>query len=149
MAENNEKESVDYELNENVIRKRKVGKIPMRNIIEGILFGGCGVLIVCQVNFVSKIKIMISVVVFISILVGSIKGIKRKSFTQIVLKEITFRRNRRELHLRSPEYEQGESKFKNDDGNETSYATVYIEKIKKRINEFVEKYSDEDSGEQY
>lgn len=147
MANNKDKEiSTEYDFNENVVRKHKVGKTSMRNIAEGVLFGGCGVLIVCQINFVLQIKTMVSVIVFVSILFGSIRGIKRKSFTQVVLKEIAFRRNRRKLHLRSPEYEQKESRFKSDDGDEKSYAAVYIEKFKQQINEFVEKYSDEDSG---
>jgi hypothetical protein len=124
-------------LNRNIVSKGKtfLGR-PVRMWLEGVIFGMLGVALVRLVPFVGSVKILLSIIAFLTLLVLNVIGIKNRSWTQCVLSAIKYSRNRRRLHLRSPEYVR-KIKYEEDIDN-ASPAEQLARKIQQRFDGFIE-----------
>lgn len=137
MTENNqsnENNEISFIFTINIVDTGAFLGIPWRRWIEGLCFGGVGVLIICAINFTSLVKTIISLIVFFTLFFFGVKGIMNRSITEMLLAEIKFWKNRRELHLSGPEYLR--SKKTKITGEGKSNGEEIANRIKARLIEF-------------
>lgn len=136
-----------FNLTKNVIQKDKILGISKRNwveaIVEGVLIFG----LIAVLPFTPIVKIVSLIVIEVVLGFFNLRGYKNRSLIQIITAEYKFKKNRRELHLRGPEYKwtKGAYKYDEDDGNKSEFEKLYGF-AKKRISGFVEKYSDNNNS---
>lgn len=126
-----------YAIFKNVLRKGLLLNIPYRNWVEAVIFSFFGVCLVCLIPFVKKVKITVCVIVVILIFFASLRGIKNRSITQIVIAELIFKRRRRRLHLRTPEWQK---QTRQEINTNESLAESVVFRFRDGIDDFVEKY---------
>ena len=125
-------------LNSNIVTVPSILKRPIRMWIEGLIFGLIGVLIIRSIPFVTAVKILLSIITFLTLFTLNLVGFKNRSWTQCVVAVIKHRHRKRRLHLRSPEYVKS-IKYEEDIENE-SLAEEVTRKAKQRIDGFIEKH---------
>lgn len=104
MNNDEEKDPNLWFLNKNVISKGKTFGIPNRNIFEAVFFTSLTEYCIVSINF-TKVAFVSCTVIICPIVFGLfLRGLKNRSVLQILFSSIKFHFNRRELHLRSPEY---------------------------------------------
>lgn len=135
-----------YGLTRNVIEKNKILGKNKRNIKEANVFTLLIALIVVAIPFTFTVTIIICVVLCPLTFLACIVGIKHLSLTEILSAEREFRKNRRRLHLRGPEYVRKKNKTAYSDSEEESLAERTFKYFKQRLDDFVEKYSTEDDS---
>lgn len=145
MEQENKKEV--YHLTKNVIEHSKVMGIGKRNIVEAIIFTFLILAIIQLIPFTNLVKIITSIVLGAFSIFLNIVGIKHRSITEIVVAELRFRKNRRRLHLRGPEYVR--EKFKSDisESEDESIAERYFKLFKAKLDDFVERYGEEEGSD--
>lgn len=145
MAEQEVKNEV-YHLTKNVIESSRIMGIRKRNIVEAILFTGLILTIINIIPFTNLVKIISSIILGLFSVVLNIKGIKHRSLTEVIVAELKFRKRRRRLHLRGPEYVR--QKFQSDisETEDESLAERLYRQFKSSLDEFVEQYSEEENS---
>lgn len=136
----NEKNNLVY-LNPNVFEKDKVLGISKRNWGEAFIKTIIIFAFLQSINFVPSVRIVIQVISCITCITINLVGIRHRSIGQILSAELKFRKNRRQLHLRSVAFKRRESDYETED-TDTSIAERIIKKVKQRIHEFVDTYSE-------
>lgn len=119
---------------ENIVRKGMLLGKPIRNWIEGAVLGFLFVKLVQFIPFVEHIGNIMKVVVFVIVAFLCIRGFKNRSVTQIIIDEFRFRRRKRRLHLRTPNYVRV---VKSDALVNESAIEYALRKAKERINIFI------------
>lgn len=135
-----------FELTKNVIRKDQLLGIDKRNWLEAIVEGVLVLLFIMILPFTAIVKIVSIIVIEVVLWFFNLRGYKNRSLIQIILAEYKFKKNRRMLHLRGPEYRwtKGAYTYNEDDSNKSEIEKLYGF-IKKHVSRFVEKYSDNDN----
>ena len=129
-------------LNKNVISKGKTFGIPNRNIFEAVFFTSLTEYCIVSINF-TKVAFVSCTVIICPIVFGLfLRGLKNRSVLQILFSSIKFHFNRRELHLRSPEYVKKENQYANEETINESFFESIWRHIQKWLRSFIEKYSD-------
>ena len=134
------------ELTQNVIERNKVMGINKRNIGEAIIFTLLIFLIVVVIPFTELVTIIICIVLCPVAFIGCIKGIKHLSVTEILFAELEFRKNRRRLHLRGPQYVRKKSRNSYSESEDESLAEKCFRFIKQRFYEFLDEYGKEEDS---
>lgn len=146
MAEKENNKNEVYHLTKNVIEHSKILGIRKRNIVEAVVFTFLILAIVNAIPFTRLVKIISSLILGGFSIALNLRGIKHRSVTEVVAAEIKFRKRRRRLHLRGPEYVR--QKFQSDisETEDESIAERYFKRIKAGIGEFVERYGEEEDS---
>lgn len=135
----NEDENI-FSYTGNVIKQHR----KLRNIIESIIEIIIFLAIMRQIRFTSLATLFFSMVFIPAIIFVNMKGVKGLALTKALVYEIRYRRNCRKLHLWSPEYCRKEAKI--NELAEKNSAQYFVERAKKWVNRFVEKYSSDSDG---
>lgn len=141
MADNTNNNELFTKLTRNVITKGKFHGIPKRNIGEAIFFTGLVGSIILAINFTDLVTIASTLVLCPLIFIICVRGFYHRSLLQILQSEYRFRRNRRELHLRGPEYVRKENRYANEETADESYIETITRVLREKLKEFVEKNS--------
>ena len=136
LADNNEETTRDLMLGKNIVKVGEIFGIKTRNLIEGIICAFLVVIIISNINFKPQIKLILNLSGAVLAILGNIKGIKNKSLSQNLLAEIKFRKRKRKLHLRSPEYIR--EVVNGGEYEDESAFERWTRKNKERIDRFVE-----------
>lgn len=132
----------------NVLQRNKVFGIDKRNWIEAISFSLLGLSIVRNVRFTHDVKTLVSLVTVSVLFFFGIRGIMGRSVTKVIIAEIKFKKNRRKLHLRSPEYARSKKSKKSSSYEEQSVAKQAFIRIKEYVDRFVDTYSESSDSNQ-
>lgn len=133
------------QLNENVIIKGKFYSIPKQNIREALFFTLLVAGIINGIHFTDLVKTVSSIVLCPVIFLVCIRGIKHRSVLQILYSEYKFRKRRRSLHLRGPEYVRKESKYASEESADESIAETVGRIALTKFRDFIEKYSSDEA----
>ena len=134
---NNEKGKFEFRknlINSNVWKWKLAETIVAVIIVNGALV---------QVPFVPKIGTIIQFTTSVTVSFFTLKGIGEDSLLQRIIAEIRFKKNRKELHLRSAEYVRKQRNTSGVEREDQSLAEFYLVKGKKLFSEFVEKNAEE------
>ena len=132
-----EEEKEYAELTANVLQKGKLFGIPYRNYIEAILGALLVFIIINLLPFTPLVTTISSIVLCISVIFFAIRGFKNRSITQIFFAEMRFRKRKRRLHLRTPEYKR---RARLEGYNDESVFETIIRKAKSGYYEFIDTY---------
>lgn len=139
------RQEMETPLTKNVIRQGEIFGFKQRNIIEAII----SILFLLIVLFVIPFTTIVRVVVFIiwgtGLVILNLHGIKNRSVSEILIDEIRFQARKRRMHLRGPEYERQSGLAATNNESNKSDAEIILEFFKKKIEEFVDEYADEES----
>lgn len=124
-----------YEIIPNVYETGTLFGIRKRNWIEAFSFGGIAVGLIQLIPFTDLVNGIVSVSVFSAIFAINLRGILNRSITEIISAELRFKKNKRILHLRGPEYVKKKQDFSMYGGDESN-GQVIIKKFKRRVGEF-------------
>lgn len=80
---------------------RRVGDIPIRNLIEGIIESVIALIIIAMIPFVPNLKLMLIILFSISTMAFNIMGFRNRSLTEILFMWIRFQKSKKILKLRS------------------------------------------------
>ena len=146
MAENdNEVKKRISELTQNVIERNKFMGMNKRNIGEAIIFTLLIFLIVVAIPFTDLVTTIVCIVLCPVAFIGCIRGVKHLSLTEALAAELQFRKYRRRLHLRGPQYVRKKSKNSYSESEDESLAEKCFRIIKQRFNEFIDEYGEEEN----
>lgn len=135
-----------FNLTRNVIQKNKFLGIEKRNWLEAIIEGVLIFLLIMVLPFTPIVKIISTIVIEIVLGFFNLRGFKNRSLLQIIMDEYRFKKNRRKLHLRGPEYKWTKGAYAyEEDGNKSELEKLYG-LIKRGITEFIEKNSDNNNS---
>lgn len=126
----------------NILTKGKTHGIPHKNIIEALIAVVIIALIILIIPFTKVVTNVLLIVLCLTTFIVFIRGYKRRSISSIIKAEKQFKKNRRILHLRSPEYKKEEVKLANEEYTDESFFQSVYRLAKERIVEFVDKYSE-------
>ena len=144
---NEDKDPRIFHYTKNVIQSERFMGIQKRNIYEAIAIVVFLIVVIASLPFTSVVKTMSIIVLCPTTLIICIRGVKNRSIGQIITAEIKFRKNRRELHLRGPEYKREKGEMHYDENANDSIAEKGIRIVRTKINEFIGKYSDPEDSE--
>ncbi len=135
-----------YILGQNIIENGKVFGVERRNLIETVISVGFVTILIMLIPFTKYVKVFSISVIDLVLGYINIRGIQHRSVTQIIIAEIKFRKNRRMLHLRGPEYTRKKGVYSFEEaGNESTFES-WTRAVKEFIAKFIERYgSDQDS----
>ena len=102
--QSNEPEKNAFENIQNVIQSDRIFGIRKRNLVEALIFSLMVLLIIANINFVNKVKLILLVTTIPTVFYFNIHGFKNRSLTELIIDELSFRHRRRKLHLRSIDY---------------------------------------------
>lgn len=128
-------------LNKNVMIKGRFYSIPKQNIREAVIFTLLTFGIINGIHFTNLVKTASGVILCPIIFIVCIKGIKHRSVLQILYSEYKFRKRRRILSLRGPEYVRKESKYASEETAEESVAETVGRIALTKFRDFIEKNS--------
>lgn len=129
-----------FQITRNVVGKKKLFNVELRNWIEAGISIFFATTIILLIPFVPLVKSISILIINIALLYFNMNGIKGCSVSTILFAELKFIRNRRKLHLRSPNYEKNKNTFRSADENLSIAETIFVY-IKEHLNEFIERYS--------
>lgn len=146
MAEKDEQIADNYRLTQNVLTNDKVLGLNKRNWAEAIIITAMFLIGLNLIPFTMIVRGFASAVFGTSLFVFLLRGIKHRSVIQMILKEYKFRKNRRRLHLRSPEYVRKKVRSSYSESEDESIAEHYFKYVKGRIDRFIDEYSEEENS---
>lgn len=135
-----------YYLSKNVIAKEKFFKFNKRNLIEAIVSFLVLQLILEIMNFTGIVRIFVTIIIGTALVWFMVKGIKNRSVTQILMAEYQFRKRKRELCLRGPEWKRKEGAYKYAESRDEAALRKFVATAKNRLDEFIEQYSEENDS---
>ena len=130
----------------NVIEQGNFLGFPYRQWAEAIGFTLLFILIVLLIPFTKIAKFFICLVYGFTIFGFSLKGIKNRSITLFLSDEYKFRKNRRILHLRGPEYIKTKADIQSYEGGD-DFIGKQIERIKYALIQGADKILSEADSE--
>lgn len=130
-------ENKNIELIDNVITQGTFLRIPYINWAEAIIASAIVVLLIKLIPFVPSIQYALMILLGAATFAIFLRGLKNRSFSQIVLAEIIFKHKRRRLHLRAPNYKKSK---KVEVINNESYLETVLNHIKRANDNFIEKH---------
>ena len=122
---------------DNVVRKGTFLRISYLNWAEAAIAAFISAGIISLIPFIPSIKRALIILVGVTVFVFVLRGIKNRSYIQILFAEFNFRRKRRRLHLRAPNYKKSK---KVEVINNESYIETIANYLRRRNDEFVEKH---------
>lgn len=144
--ETEEEKSEEVILTRNVYSKEKFMGVDKRNIVEAILFLVLLILILWIIPFTRIVRIISFIVLAPTLVIFGIRGIKHRSVLKMLSAEIKFRKYRRRLHLRGPEYVRKKVKTRYDESEDESLLEHGWRLAKERISQFIEQYGEEEDS---
>lgn len=142
------REFTTYNISLNCIESGTFFNIPHRRWIEAVIFTIIVIVIIKFIPFTTVVGNVLCITLGAPTFGFFLKGIKNRSVTEMILAEIRFRRNRRVLHLRGPEFKKEKQDFSKYAGGDETNAERFIRRIKELLNGYADKVLEEsDSSE--
>ena len=135
-------------LETNVMQKGFFYSFARRNIIEGLAIAGAVCYGISYIDFTTPVMLWHMGVFGIGIFFFVARGYKNRSFLQAAHDYIHTLRTRKQLHLRGPEYVRQDIKIQEGEGADESIAKRFIGRTNKRLDKFIERYGEEEAGEE-
>lgn len=129
---------LEYSFNRNILPGNRIFGVGKRNLLEGIIVTLLADAVILQIPFVRDVKIVLLISISIILMIFNIRGIKNMAVTEIIVAEIRFQKNKRELHLRGPEYVREKKANYKGGYNDQSIAEQVVHAAKERIDRFLE-----------
>jgi len=145
--ENKRKEYVAASIISNIIEVGNFLGFPYRRWAEAIGFTGLFILIIALVPFTFWARFFICLVYGFAIFTIALNGIKNRSIVQFFMDEKRFRKNKRILHLRGPEFIKAKADISSYEGGDDFFGRQ-IDRIKERIIQGADKILDETTGKE-
>lgn len=142
-----ERDYVPASIISNIIEIGNLLGFPYRQWAEAIGFTLLFILIIALIPFTFWVRFFICLVYGFTIFTISLNGIKNRSVTQFLLDERKFRKNKRVLHLRGPEYMKSKADIQSYEGGE-DFIGKQITRVKQLIIESADKILDEADSEE-
>ena len=142
-----EKNIIKYPLSKNIIRQGVFLGKPVRNWIEGIVFGGVTIAVIQQIPFTTLANIVFTALWGGSAAAFGIRGIKNRSVTEMLIDQVKYIKNKRKAHLRGPEYVRNKKEFKEYNIKYSTVAEQIYAGTREKLLEFAYKYGHVDSSE--
>ena len=131
-----------FELTSNIISTGQILGMKQRNVIEGGIMTYIAIRIIGNIPFIFKVKVVLWILVSIALMIFNIRGIKGCALTEILIAEIRFRKNKRELHLRGPEYVKEKKSSYGSNYSEKSIAEEVIDWGRGHLDRFLKENSE-------
>ena len=147
MRNPNSKNPLEYTFNKNIIGGKKIFGINTRNIIEAIISIMLAGAVITAIPFVNEVKILLLIVAVIGLGGFNLKGIRQRSVSEMAIAWFRYKKNKRELHLRGPEYVKEKKNTINAGYSDKSVAEELIGKLKKRVDRFLAENSEDEVSE--
>ncbi len=141
-----ERDFATYPLSKNVIRQGVFLGYPIRNWIEGIIFGGIAIFIIQHIPFTTLANIVFTLLWGGAATVFGIRGIKNRSVTEMIIDQIKYLKNKRKAHLRGPEYVRNKKEFKEYNIKYSTVAEQFLAGTREKLLEFAYKHSEIDNS---
>ena len=132
-----EEQRKSREITQNVIQSHKFAGIDIRNWIEAAVWSILIFVIVAQLNFVTKVKWIVLIVLIACAVYINLTGLHGLTVSQLVISEIKFRRSKIRLHLGTPDHERKVSNWSNEEVEGDSYAEKAIFLIKRAYKKYL------------
>ncbi len=142
-----ERDFATYPLSKNVIRQGEFLGYPIRNWIEGLVFGGIAVFVIQHIPFTTLASIVFTLLWGGAATVFGIRGIKNRSVTEMLMDQLKYLKNKRKAHLRGPEYVRNKKEFKEYNIKYSTVAEQLLAGAREKLLEFAYKHSELDSSE--
>ena len=145
MADNDKEAKKEvYELTKNVIERNKFMGQNKRNIAEAIISSLLILTIIIAIPFTDLVTTIVCIVLCPVAFIGCLRGVKHLSVTEAFMAELQFRKYRRRLHLRGPQYVRQKSRNSYSESEDESLAEKSFRLLKQRFNEFLDEYGKEE-----
>lgn len=138
MAQNNETNDPEYSIISNVVESGYLLGIPYRNWLEGIISFLLILIFVLLIPFTNVVRAVIVIIYGLGAFIFNLRGIMNRSLSQMFIAELNFRRNRRILHLRGPEFKKSKQDFSKYLGSDESNGKILLLKIRDRVNSYAD-----------
>lgn len=140
--QNEEKEEVyEYQIPDNIMESKRIFGFRRRNWIEGIVCAAIVGLIILQIPFVLRVKIIFLICVCVPILGLNLMGIKDQSLFEAIINLKQSKTNSGEYHLRRCDHEEKfKSKGVEQSVNGSSERTSTAEQVTKFIKDKTERF---------
>ena len=143
MDEEEKNAPITYSFTDNVIKKGVFLNNPTRNWIEAALSTAFVLWVINSIHFTGIVRLIASLTFGGATFFFMLKGIKNRSVTEILIAEIKFRRGRRKLHLRGPEYKRQKKDFSSMEGGNESIAQRYWKEWRQKLLDFAKENTQE------
>jgi hypothetical protein len=139
MDENNSQNDVIYTITPNVIETGYFFGIPIRRWVEAVGFSLLFDILMLIIPFTTTVHTVLIVVMDAVIFGFSLHGIHNRSIIQFTVAEIKFRKTRRILHLRGPEYVKKKQDFSSYVGLDNTNLGLIVAKVKGMLNNYADR----------
>lgn len=147
MEDNNEQNDVIYRITPNVIETGYFFGIPVRRWVEAIVFCVLFDLFVMAIPFTTTVHTVLIIVIDAVLFGFSLHGIHNRSIIQFAIAEWKFRKTRRVLHLRGPEYVKKKQDFNSYIGLDNTNFGLIVARVKGFLNNYADKVIEDKEGQ--
>lgn len=137
-----EKNFATYPLSKNIIRQGVILGYPVRNWIEGIVFGGIAIFIIQHIPFTTLANFVFTILWGGAATAFGIRGIKNRSVTEMLIDQVKYIKNKRKAHLRGPEYVRNKKEFKEYNIKYSTVAEQLLAGAREKLLEFAYKHTE-------
>ena len=103
-----DEELIEYRIPDNILESKRIWGFRKRNWIEGIICACIVGYIIYKISFVIRVKIILIVILFASILLINLVGIKDQSLIEGIMNFIKACKLSKKYHMRKPNEERSE-----------------------------------------
>ncbi len=138
MKDREEDREMNYQLRLNCIENDSFLGISYRKWVDTFVFGGAVFLIIMVIPFTSLVTTILLVTIMIPTIMLCIHGICNRSVSEMLFAEMRFRKNKRVLHLRGPEYVRQKTDFSKYAGGDETNGERIVRTIKESLNRYAD-----------
>lgn len=137
MAYQKDEDGVDiYHIPQNIFESKRILGYRRKSWIEGAAWTCLTTFIICQIDFVIRVKLIFIICIGISVIIINLAGYKNQTFSELFLNYLKYKSEKSELHLRSIKYEKKTVNKLNEKGEfVTTLNESYLDTIIRVIKE--------------